>query len=210
MSLMTEALERISSYCYIKKPGQSREEVERQLSFFPFQLADEAYEYYQWAGAPTGDRTPDGWDGSYNDNSTYEFIPKHFLKFPSDLIHFLSIEEAEKCHHHDYDPTYFPFVSYENGWLFLVGSETPDATSPVIQGEDKCKLWFPSLTNMMLAIAESLETIGSIWPPSIPRHDSRYEDSDVYIDRDEEREQWKTLAAIAEKYGSPHGIIVTN
>lgn len=212
MSLMTEALERISSYCNIKKTGRSRKEVEKQLSFFPFQLADEAYEYYQWAGAPTGDCMPDGWDGSYNDNSTYKFIPEYFLRFPSDVIHFLSIEEAEQCHRHDYGPTYFPFVSYEYGWLFLIGSETPVATSPVMQGEEdrECKLWFPSLTNMVLAIAESLETLGSIWPPSIPRHDPRYEDGDVYIDRDEEREQWQTLAAIAQKYGSFHGIIVTN
>ncbi|WP_162183043.1 hypothetical protein [Neosynechococcus sphagnicola] len=101
-------------------------------------------------------------------------------------------------------------MSYENGMLYIVGSETSAATSPVMQGEDKCRLWFPSFTNMMLAIAESLETLGGLFPPSIPRHDPRYEDTDVYIDRDEEREQWKTLATITKKYGSPHGIIITN
>ncbi len=119
MSLMSEALERISTYCNLTQSGRSRENVERQLSVFPFQLADEVYEYYQWAGAPTGDR----------------------------------------C-----------------------------------------------LTNMMLAIAESLETLRSIYPPSIPPD----EDGDTYLDLDEEKERWKTLAAITKKYGSSKGVIITN
>jgi hypothetical protein len=73
MSMMTEALDRISAVSGFRftKQGMSAEEIERRLSFFPYRLSDEAYEFYQWAGAPTGDRSPDGWDGSYNDNSTY-------------------------------------------------------------------------------------------------------------------------------------------
>lgn len=119
MSLMSEALERISTYCNSTQSGRSRENVERQLSFFPFQLPDEVYEYYQWAGAPTGDR----------------------------------------C-----------------------------------------------LTNMMLAIVESLETLKSIYPPSIPPN----EDGDTHLEPDEEKEQWKTLAETTKKYGSSKGVIIIN
>jgi hypothetical protein len=79
ISLMTEALDRISTYCHLREPNRSREEVERQLSFFPFNLSEEVYEYYQWSGAPTGDRQPEGWDGPHNDNSTYTRRLEQFL-----------------------------------------------------------------------------------------------------------------------------------
>lgn len=210
MSLMAEALEQINTYCCLKKPDRSREEVEKQLSFFPFHLADEVYEYYQWRGAPTGDHRPDDWDGLYNGSPTYYFSLEHFLGSASELIHFLSLEEAEKFY-----PNYpsntdinelkgLPFVSYENGSLVIAGSETRIETSSVLQREGRDKLWFPSLTNMMLAIAESLEEIGTLMPGF-----TRDENGDK-PDKEVEREQWDKLEAITKKYGSPHGIIVTN
>lgn len=211
MSLMTEALERISIYSHITRPSRSREEVERQLSFFPFKLADEVYEFYQWAGAPIGDRFPDGWDGPYNNNSTYYCSLEWFLGSASDLIHFQSLEEAEK-HYPNYssnadiyDIKCLPFVSYENGRLVIAGSETQIEVSPVLQREDDDdRLWFPSLTNMILSIAESLETIGTLLPGC-----TCDENGDL-PDRDEERKQWETWTAIAKKYGSPGGAILTN
>lgn len=215
MSMMTEALDRISAARGFRfsKPGMSIEEVERRLSFFPYRLSDEAYEFYQWAGAPTGDRRPDGWDGSYNDNSTYCCSLEGLLGRTSDLIHFLSLEEGEKFYSpinaDIYDPKCLPFVSYENGLLVLVGSPTQAETSPVLQREDiQDKLWFPSLTNMMLAIAESLETVGEILPDlctSPGREDYGTEEYKEKI-----REDWKVVKAIAKKYGSPRGIILTN
>ncbi|OKH29588.1 hypothetical protein NIES2101_43230 [Calothrix sp. HK-06] len=134
MSSLTEALERITvaSGFRFNKKGMSLEEVERRLSFFPFRLSDEAYEFYQWAGAPTGDRHPDDWDGSYNDSSTYKCSLEGLLEKADDLIHFLSIEEAEKYYSPRdadiYDPKCLPFVSYENGLLVIVGSLTPTET----------------------------------------------------------------------------------
>ncbi|MBW4598653.1 MAG: hypothetical protein KME29_03340 [Calothrix sp. FI2-JRJ7] len=64
--------------------------------------------------------------------------------------------------------------------LVILGSLTPTETSPVLQREDanNDKLWFPSLTNMMLAIAESLEKVGSI----LPALSSRYDDEDYAAD----------------------------
>ncbi|MHC5670890.1 hypothetical protein [Nostoc sp.] len=213
MSILTEALERISSGVRFTEQGMSLEEVERRLSFFPFRLSDEAYEFYQWAGAPTGDRMPDGWDGSYNDNSTYYCYLEQLLEGADDLIHFLSLQEAEKYYSPSdadiYDPKCLPFVSYENGKLVIVGSETKIETSPVLQREDiKDKLWFPSLTNMMLAIAEALEIVGTI----LPELSSNYDDEDYGTDDydDKIRKNCKIVGEIAENNGSPLGTILTN
>lgn len=199
MSLMTDTLKRI----YSKEATKSIEEVKQQLSFFPFQLSDEAYEFYQWAGAPTGERFPEDWDVYYNDNSTYDCCLERFLGIGSDFIYFLSIEEAQKYYYEDDHKTYFPFVSYEYGFLVLVGSQNPIESSPVLKLEDRTgKLWFPSLTNMMLATAECIETINTILPDG-------YCDDGIYS---EEKYQTEidTMNYIANKYGSSSGWIVTN
>lgn len=129
------------------------------------------------------------------------------------MIHFLSLEEAEKFYPNYSnnadicDPQCLSFVSYEYGELVIAGSETPTEVSPVLKKEDrKYELWFPSLTNMMLAIVEALETLKSIYPPSIPPN----EDGDTYLEPDEEKERWKTLAEITKKYGSSKGVIIIN
>jgi hypothetical protein len=201
--MMTEALERISIYCDLSQPDRPREEIEKKLSFFPFQLSDEAYEFYQWAGAPVGImRWPPYDDG----NSTYSCALERFFESVSDLIHFLSIEEAERYYSPSFhDPKYLQFVSYENGSLFIAGSETQVANSPVLLLEDRDPyLWFPSLTNMMLAIAESLETVGTIWPaPTI-------EDYGTNKYQEKLQKQWQVIEAIAQKYGSPTASILTN
>lgn len=213
MSLMTDTLKRICGRYRLTEPGMSREEVERRLSFFPFRLAEEAYEFYQWAGAPTGDRRPDDWDGCRNDTSTYNCALETWLEGADDLIHFLSVEEAEKLYYIGnadiYDIKCLPFVSYENGILVIGGSETQVETLPVLQREDRDdELWFPSLTNMMLAIAESLETAGTI----LPELYSCYDDEDYGTDKYDEkiRQKCKVVHAIAKKYGSPRGTILTN
>jgi hypothetical protein len=203
MSMMTEALERISIYCDLSQPDRPREEIEKKLSFFPFQLSDEAYEFYDWAGAPVGImRWPPYDDG----NSTYSCTLERFFESVSDLIHFVSIEEAERYYSPSFhDPKYLQFVSYENGSLFIAGSETQVANSPVLLLEDSDpSLWFPSLTNMMLAIAESLETVGTIWPaPTI-------EDYGTNKYQEKLQKQWQVIEVIAQKYGSPTASILTN
>jgi hypothetical protein len=209
MSLMTEALERISQ-CHLTRPKRTREEVERQLRFFPFELSEEVYEYYQWAGAPIGNQRPPGWDGSYNDNSTYSCVLEHLLDGASDLIHFMSLEEAEEFYPNYslnadlYDAKCLPFTSYENGVLVIAGSENQIDVSPVLQRESgRDKLWFPSLTNMMLSIAECVEAIGTILPMSSHVGGERLEEEEIC-------ERWNMIQTIARKYGSPTGMIVTN
>ena len=207
MSMMTEALERISIYCHLSKPYRRIEEIEIKLSFFAFQLSDEVYEFYQWAGAPVGMMFYDC-DGFYS-NSTYSCALERFLGSASDLIHFLSIEEAEGVYSPSMDdPKYLPFVSYENGLLAIAGSETQVANSPVIQREEGSDyLWFPSLTNMMLAIAESLETVGTIWS-GVTRDYNEDHGTNKYYQKLQQQDM--QVDAIAKKYGSPRGIILTN
>jgi len=152
---------------------------------------------------------PDDCDGSYS-NSTYSCALERFLGNARDLIHFLSIEEAERYYSPSFDdPKYLPFVSYENGSLFIAGSETQVANSPVLQLEDRDpSLWFPSLTNMMLAIAESLETVGTIFPGvSIDDYDKNY-GTNKY--QEKLQKQLQLMEAIAQKYGSPTASILTN
>jgi hypothetical protein len=210
MQQMTDALTRISKYCNIRRPNRSREEVEQQLSFFQFELAEEVYEYYQWAGAPIGDKMPEGWDGSHNDNSTYYCGLESFLGYASDLIHFLSLEEAKNMYPNypgnpdTHELRFLPFMSYENGMLVIAGAESPTEASIVMQNEARYELWFPSLTDMMLAIAETIETIGTLMPGStVDEHGNSPEP-------DEEQRQWKIWRDTAKKYGSPRGAIITN
>ncbi|MBD2168640.1 hypothetical protein H6G04_30125 [Calothrix membranacea FACHB-236] len=213
MSNLTEALERIrvARGWRFTEPGMSAEEIESRLSFFPFSLSNEAYQFYQWAGAPRGDRFPDDWDGPYNNNSTYNCALESLLERADDLIHFLSIEEAEKFYFPDdiYEPKCLPFVSYENGLLVIAGSDTQVEISPVLQREGRRdRLWFPSLTNMMLAIAESLETVGTILPELYRCYDDEEYGTDEYDEKI--RQKCKVVQAIAKKYGSPKGAILTN
>jgi len=202
--MMTEALERISIYCNLSQPDRPREEIEKKLSFFPFQLSDEAYEFYQWAGAPVGIMR---WPPYDEGNSTYSCALESFFESVSDLIHFVSIEEAKRYYPPSFDdPKYLQFVSYENGSLVIAGSETQVENSPVLlqQEDGDPSLWFPSLTNMMLAIAESLETVGTIWPaPTI-------DDYETNKYREKIQKQWQVVDVIAQKYGSPRGMILTN
>lgn len=65
-------------------------------------------------------------------------------------------------------------------------------------------MWFPSLTNMILAIAESIETIGTLLPGCT------YDENGDLPDRDEVRKQGEIWTEIAKKYGSPGGAILTN
>lgn len=179
----------------------------KKTQFFSFQLSDEAYEFYQWAGAPVGIMR---WSPYDDGNSTYSCALERFLGNANGLIHFVSIEEAERYYSPSFHaPKYLQFVSYENGSLFIAGSETQVAHSPVLQLEDRDpSLWFPSLTNMMLAIAESLETVRTIIAgESIDDYDENYGTNKYH---EKLQKQWQVVKAIAQKYGSPRGRILTN
>jgi hypothetical protein len=208
MSKMTEALYRLSTY-YRDKAGMSIEEIERILSSFPFRLSDEVYEFYQWAGAPTGDPRPDDWDGSYNNSSTYHCALEGLLQGVEDMVHFRSLEEfiTSAPYLGDLNPEWLPILSSQYSHLVISGCQTQIATSPVLKVEDdRSELWFPSLTNMMLAIAESDEIVGTILPGWFKNCDDEDYGTDIY--QEKVREQCSLVAAIAKKYGSPNGDII--
>jgi|GEM_PF-4723153 len=214
MSKMTEALERINLRLYgrfkITKPGMSLEEIESRLSFFPYRLSDEAYEFYQWSGAPTGDSRPDDWNGSYNDSSTYNCALERLLERADDIIHFQSLEEMGKIYSplNASNPEWLPIISAEYSHFVISGSQTQIDTSPVLIINDEPKLWFPSLTDMMLAIAESIEATGTILPGWFDDPDDEDYGTDTYDEKI--REKCSIVKAIARKYGSPEGVILSS
>lgn len=208
MSLMTEALERISEHLQISTPNRTREEVEKQLAFFPFYLAEEVYEYYQWAGAPIGFHYAEEEGGS-----TYQCLLNTLIGEGEDLIEFSSLETAKYWYCSGFEKggvhgvKNFLFVASENTSLVIAGSETPTDVSPVLESEEgpgSERLWFPSLTNMMLAIADAVDAFGTIMPASYLGSDSGERG------KRERSERWRIAKEITKKYGSPHGTILTN
>jgi hypothetical protein len=204
---MTETLAKIGTYFNMSGSNRGIEEVQQQLDFFPFKLADEVYEFYQWAGAPVGEQFPEDWDAVDNNYSTYTCGLEVLLGNASDFIRFLSIEEAAKYYCSlNGEAKGLPFVSYENGLLVIAGSENEAASSPVLSREDGDRLWFPSLTHMMLAILEALEMVGTIG------FDMNFDDEDYGTSRyvEKVKAQDEVIRTIAKKYGSPLGLILTN
>lgn len=215
MSQMTDALAKLSGGVY--KQARTREEINKELSFFPYQLSEEAYEFYQWDGAPIGERFPDDWNGDLHDTSTYDCQLDGTLGIQEDYIHFLSIEEVSGYYPDAlYNLKNFPFVSSEYYFLVITASETNVATSPVFIRENiKEELFFPSLTNMMMAIVESLETVGSVSPLIKGNCDAKDYGTAFYQDiRDEDLYQDicdyedEIVIKIAQKYGSSGGSII--
>lgn len=208
MSQMTDTLARLSNGG-IYKQARTREEIKKELnSFFPYKLSEEAYEFYQWEGAPIGNRSPDDWDGCLNDTSTYNCRLDGFsLNIKEDYIHFLSIEEAEYFYGDSlYNLKSFPFAYNEYYFLLITGSEHEVKTSPIVKRKNiKEKLFFPRLTNMMMAIVESLEKVGSVCPLIKDYCDADYE-SPLYQDQCDYEDE--IVSKIAQKYGSPDGSII--
>ena len=203
---MTDALARLSGGG-IYKPARTREEIDKQLSrFFRYKLSEEAYEFYQWTGAPNGRRSHATWKDRYSKKSTYKCILKKLLGTTYDMVHFLSIEEANEKYADS--SIYFPFIKYgeESGILAIIGLEAQqNLSSPVVRlTEEGERMWFPSLTHMMLAIVEAKETIGTLHPQI------NYSDEDYGTEEYEEKisNAWQTLEEIARKYGSPYGSII--
>ena len=187
MSQMTDALARLSGGVY--KQARTREEIDEKLSrFFPYKLSEEAYEFYQWSGAPIGNHFPEGQDVP-DGTGTFHCGLNYLLGFAGELIRFLSIEENELLYYEPDHQNYFRLYSSENSIWIIEGTETKVETSPVYEYESYKDLWFPSLTNMMLAMAEADEKVGTLFPQE------NYDDDDWGTEEYEEkiRNDWKTL-----------------
>ena len=93
----------------------------------------------------------------------------------------------------------------------ISGSKIKTDTSPVLKVEDgEAELWFPSLTKMMLAIAESEEAAGTILPKGLESIVENIDDEDYGTEAYKEkiRKKFDMVIAIAKKHGSPSGDII--
>ncbi|MEM8830818.1 MAG: hypothetical protein AAGE96_15880 [Cyanobacteria bacterium P01_G01_bin.19] len=201
---MTDALAKLCGCVY--QQARTREEIDKELCFFPYQLSEEAYEFYQWDGAPVDKCSHRIWKDRHNHKTTYKCVLEKLLGTTYDFVHFLSIEEAKKLYTDDYN--YFPFVEYaeESGILAIAKLEKKVINnSPVVRlTEEGERSWFPDLTSMIMAIAEAKEKIGTLHPQT------NYDDEDWETEEYEEKigNDWKTIKEIALKYGSPRGSII--
>lgn len=139
------ALARLSDGVY--KQARTREEIDEKLSrFFPYKLSEEADEFYQQSGAPVGKRFHATWEDRHNKKATYKCKLETLLETTHDMIHFLSIEEAQRLYRDDYN--YFPFVEYgeESGILAIAGLQKKviNNSSVVKLTEEGERVWFPN------------------------------------------------------------------
>ena len=153
MSGLTNALNRIVNWLEkhscekyasvnVLQPGLSYEEIERRVVDLPFKLPEEVYELYQWR------------------NGTCEG-EEDFSKFFSGYA-FLSLESAiDEYEKLNWKLHWFPifYLDSRDYLILLCNSENVAPISSIYLGggEDE-EVFFSSLTNMMLTIAECYET----------------------------------------------------
>ncbi len=132
------------------------------------------------------------------------------LERADDIIHFQSLEEMGKNYSilNASNPEWLPIISAEYSHFVISGSQTQIDTSPVLIVNDKSKLWLPSLTDMMLAIAEFIEVTGTILPGWFDDPDDEDYGTDTYDAK--VRDKCRIVKAIAKKYGSPEGVILSH
>lgn len=158
MSTLTSALDRILNWLQQHdpktvaslQPGLTLEEIEEQVKILPFRIPIEIYELYQWRNG-TRNRSP----------FMHEFI--NFL--PLDDVEYGAISLYQSWSRKRLISFYLPiFVAEEAEDAYLVvGDEQQQESSPVFDLSGRHPPMYPSLTNMMLSIAECLETVGNVY-----------------------------------------------
>lgn len=186
MSIFVEALDRVKNWLVKTDPnfrsylqlGLTHEDISSIVKDLPFQLSKEVYELYQWHNG-----TPD--------DCYKEFLPGYmFLSLEQALKVFLLLDEEREDLLEFGDELWqkhlFPiFMLDQKEYLVLLGDLKE--TSPVLRFvyADVAVPRYPSLTNMMLAIAECYE-LGAY-----------YLHEDGYLEEDEQKAD-----EINRKYGS--------
>lgn len=187
---LSQALERIHFWFQVNaramagalQPGLTREQIQAQVQDLPFCLPQEVYQLYQWHNGSSAQQC-------------VEFLPQYrFLSLEEALDQYQitveiwrqGVSETEQLQSWCPRPEgWFPLFAEDGNFYMVVGQPEPKTTAPIIHfseyGDDG--LVFNSLTDMMLAIAECLET-GTYF---------LYEDTNCYLDwRDDatEAEIW--------------------
>lgn len=162
-NLSVEQLEIVDRYSGNYQPRLSLEQIEEIIQPYQFRLPQELYDFYQMGNGCLPIGTPQDLDSIYN----YKY-------FPSYTQTFITLQEAISCYKGvllDYNPRLLTIChSYDEAEvvLVIVGSEKQQETSPVFHTYSDCineqltqrDIFFPSLTNMMLAYAELYEYKG--------------------------------------------------
>jgi len=179
------------------KAGLSLEEVKKQLSFFPYYLGEEVYEFYQWAGAPQGqtlqlmtnDKGEYDWLTSDGTHAKVRYscgLPDHGF---SEYNQYYSIEELFIPS----ESNLLSFWSREGDTLAFIGSSTPVYYSPIVDTWDIHTIWSPSLTNWLEAMAETTITLGYTIPYDLG--------GGYYGNSTKEKEELLIYQSICQKYG---------
>lgn len=187
---LSQALERIWKWFQVNgsaiagslQPGLTCEQIQAQVQDLPFCLPQEVYQLYQWHNGSSAAQP-------------IEFLPQNrFLSLEEALDQYQmtveiwrqGISESEDWQDGNIRPEgWFPLFAEDGNFYMVEGQPEPRTTAPIIHFSEygDYGLVFNSLTDMMLAIAECLET-GTYF---------LYEDTNCYLDwRDDaiEAEIW--------------------
>lgn len=183
---LSQALEQIWNWFEVNapamltflQPGLTRGQIDA-LQDLPFQLPEEVYQLYQWHNG-----------SSVKPN--VEFLPQYrFLSLEDAIAQYQFTVEiwrdvSETENHHDgwgWVKGWFPLFAEDGNFYVIEGQSQPRVTAPIIHFSEygDNHLIFNSLTEMMLAIAECLETGAYFFPQSDG-------DTYFYLDKDDTRE----------------------
>jgi hypothetical protein len=159
--LSQEQIQLICEYCN-PKPRLTLSEIEELIQAYRFKLPQEVYDLYQMGngGLPIGISDEKNWDSVYN-----------YFNFPSAEKSLWTLSNSMDAYCNlliEDNPKLLPLCMYgEEATLFVLGGEEMKETAPLVWTYDDCinddvskmEVIWPSLTNMMLAYAERLESL---------------------------------------------------
>jgi hypothetical protein len=157
--------------------GLSLNEIEQKLAILPFRLPVEVYEIYQWCDGGENPTVVDEYPSGILQASD---IPYHEYNILIALAQFFDLDTAislwlrgdqEAGRGAGREPSLqFPLMHHENGIIVVVGSQEQQESSPVWDvdglGELLEKAQYPSITNMMTAVAEIADKEAEFWADS--------------------------------------------
>ncbi len=191
MSKLVNALERIWNWRKVNynnpedgllHPGFTRKQIENMFQGLPFYFSEEVYEFFQ-----------------------YFKTDRKFIVFAPDII-LHSLERALNLCREDYDRNLIEnknnkkssYLSYSELYLFygagkyrfyVPGEQEKKESSPVWFADigRKPRIYFPSLTDLMQAIAECFET-NAFYVAYLDKNEKYLEDyENSYLDEDYEK-----------------------
>lgn len=161
IDLTVDQSEVIEDYIRDYQPRLTMKQIEEMVKPFVFQLPKEFFSLYRIGDGclPIGTSEGKDWDSIFN----YFF----FISYRSQFLTLSNMINAYCSLLVDRNPSLLPICTYqEEIVLCILGSETQSETSPVLITYDHdlyrdpsdMEVMWPSLSNMMLAYAESYET----------------------------------------------------